>query len=284
MEGADLSRMRSNRNTVLLSVGCLLLAGAAVDALSGTAPRSPSPEPPPARSSRAAVPEASRADRLMMQPAVQQQEIEKTQLPLTLLGTFAASEPSLSRATLRRRRDGQETLVVGVGDEIEGHALVVQIERERVVLREDSSLRELRLDGERAPFGPSPVATSERSGVPAPPATGDPLQTPGGRPDQANLERALRDTANGQVRVLPELEGDHLVGLHVSAIQEDSRFAQLGIEEDDVITQFNGISIDSPFVALHVVREMLEADGYHVMVRRGGATTRLDARWDGAGS
>lgn len=297
MEAAYSRRLRSTFNGALLAVGCLLALEIANRVIATTGSATEQSTARPSASSALGRSEADPrvvlgrdpVDTSALQPApppVPPAESEKSQLPLTLLGTFAASEPSLSRATFRHR-ESQETLVVGVGDEIEGHALVVQIERERVVLRDNGSIRELRLDGEHAPSDASRVATSEGSGVPVPAATGNPLQIPGGRPSEAllaDLERSIIDSTIGQARVLPELEGDHLVGLHVSAIQEGSRFAELGIEEDDVITQFNGVSIDSPFLALHAVREMLEADGYHVMVRRGDAMTHLHARWDGAGS
>ena len=125
---------------------------------------------------------------------------------------------------------------------------------------------------------PSSVATSEESDPPVPVAIVD------SEARLADLENAILDSAIGQARVLPELEGDQLVGLHVSAIEEGSRFAEIGIEEDDVIIQYNGVSIDSAFVATHVVREMLEAGGYNVMVRRGDAITHLHRRSDGAGS
>ena len=93
-----------------------------------------------------AVPEHDPVDVSALPPAttpVPPEQHETSQLPLTLLGTLAASEPSLSRATLRQR-ESQETLVVGVGDEIEG-ARVEQIERARVLLRYNGSIRELRL-------------------------------------------------------------------------------------------------------------------------------------------
>jgi general secretion pathway protein C len=209
-------------------------------------------------------------------PSALPQQGEESELPWTLLGTFAATEPTRSRATLRHR-ESQETLVVGVGDVIEGHALVVRIERERVVLRDHGSIRELRVVGEHAPSDGSDVATSDASPRAA---------TVAERPLEARLadfELAIRDSTNGQAEVLPELEGDQLVGLHVGAIQDGSRFAEIGIEEDDVITQFNGVALDSPFLALHAVREMLESGRYRVVVRRGDAMMNLDRGWDGAG-
>lgn len=280
MEAAYLSRLRSTHSRVLLAIGCLLTAGTVANLMVARAPGSP---PLAARSSSPAAPVASAREipdhdhvaASSSRPA-SSEEVEPLQVPLTLLGTFATSDPSLARATLRHR-ESQETFVVGVGDVIGGHALVVQIERERVVVRDDGSLREIRLQVESASSDPS-VATSEGSDVPVPVATVD------SEAQLANFEIALVYSTGGQARVLPELEGDRLVGLHVSAIEEGSRFAQIGLEEDDVITRFNGISLDSPFVALHAAREMVEADGYHLTVRRGDSTMRVHSRHGSAGS
>jgi hypothetical protein len=149
--------------------------------------------------------------------------------------------------------------------------------------------------GETSPPPPSVIVVRdpipreiarEESGVSAPAVTDDPPQIPRELPFEARLadfERAMIGVTNGEAQVVPELEGNELIGLHVSAIQEDSRLAQVGIEEDDVVTEFNGIAIDSPFVALHVVREMLESDGYRVVVRRGDAMVELGAASDDAG-
>ena len=274
----------STRSRVLLILGCLLAAGTAAHLMIARAPGSPSHESVVARSSSPAaavpsskeIPDPGPVAASSLQP-VTPEEVEPSQLPLTLLGTFATNDPSLSRATLRHR-ESQETLVVGVGDVIDGHAVVVQIERERVVVRDDGSLLEIRLEVESTSANPSPAATSGGSGVPVPSTSVD------SEARLANLESALVHSTGGQARMLPELDGDRWVGLHVSAIQEDSRFAQIGLEEDDVITHFNGISLDSPFVALHAAREMSETDRYHVMVRRGDATVQLDSRRDEAGS
>ena len=131
----------------------------------------------------------------------------------------------------------QETFVVGVGDVIEEQALVEQIERGRIVLRDDG-------DATGAARSTGRQTASRRAvcrGV-----------VSRGRRDERSSTSMV-----GQARVLPEMEDGHLVGLHVSAIQEGSRFEEMGIEEGDVITQFNGISIGSPTEALQAAKEML---------------------------
>ena len=144
-------------NSVLFVIGCWLAADTANQVIANAllptapavvaAPRVPA-SPPRVRSwaereiiltrnlfhSSLDAPELT-ADQL-------QQELEKSRLPVTLLGTFAASDPNLSRATLMDK-EKNETLVVGVGDQIKNVALVQRIERRRVILQENGAPREL---------------------------------------------------------------------------------------------------------------------------------------------
>ena len=280
-------------NGVLVAVGGLLIAHTVANLMAAATPR----EPSLSRAPLPAAPERSWADRQVIldrnlfasstmasaPPRVQREDIEESRLPVTLLGTFAANEPSLSRATLHHR-ESKETLVVAIGDEIDDQALVMRIERGRVLLRENGALRELALDeSDQADSALSRVAPDALPGRPAAAATGDPQQRPE-EPPLADVERTILDALAGQARVIPQMEDDELVGLHVSAIQQGSRVEKMGIEEGDVITQFNGISIGSPAEALRAAQEMLSADGFYVLTRRDDDVKYLHGRWDGAGS
>src|SRR5262245_17793488 len=117
-------------NSVLFVAGCWLAAGTATDviatALLPTAPAAaiaPSPPPPPPRARSWAEREIILTRNLFHSsldaPAIAQSDLEnleKSRLPVTLLGTFAASDPNVSRATLMDK-EKNETLVVGIGDQ-----------------------------------------------------------------------------------------------------------------------------------------------------------------------
>ena len=184
--------------------------------------------------------------------------VANAELTLTVLGTFAANEPSLSRATLHDR-ESQQTLVVGVGDEIGGQALVVAIERERVVLREHGALRELTLEG----------AGQARAHVVVP-----------GRDDRfarSGSERTIFDRLLGQGQVLPKFEDGQMIGLQVSAIQAGGLYDEIGLENGDVITEFNGDPIDSQAKTAKVLQQMSEEDAYRVVALRADGSERF---WD----
>jgi type II secretory pathway component PulC len=161
-------------------------------------------------------------------------EQSAARLPVMLIGTFAVNEPSLSRATLYDR-ESKQTLVVAIGDQIEDQALVMRIEQGRVVLRENGALRELTLDdadqGASRATPPSQLShlTSAR--------TEEPVR----RLDEHEIFNQLL----GQGQVLPKFEdGGQMVGLQINAIQAGSLFEEIGLEDGDVITAFNGDPVD----------------------------------------
>lgn len=246
-------------NAVLFAVGCLLAADTANEVVAAT-PLAPSSEQSAARPSRAAAVERSWIDRQVIRdrhpsdsdamvpapPPVPREDLETSGLPLTLRGTFAANEPSLSRATLYDR-ERKETLVVGIGDRIEDQALVVRIEQGRVVLRENGAPRELIL--EAAEQGASPVTRSAAL-------------------DSEN-EHAFFNPLLGQGRVLPKFEdGGQMVGLEVSLIQAGSHFEEIGLANGDVITEFDGVPVDSQAQIVTILQKMSDADEYHMVGRR----------------
>lgn len=204
------------------------------------------------------------------------EDIEKSRLPMTLLGTFAVSDPAQSRATLRDRERNQ-TLVVAVGDQIRNQATVTRIERRRVVLNENGAPRELTLDEdeEGTPRVIQPVRAAAR------PQRADP--SPVRRVGENRFELSRQDVdaavANptdllSQARVQPKFENGQMVGLQVSAIKPGSVFEEIGMQEGDVITQFNGIAIDSPEERMQIFQELAQAQEFNVVVRGADGTEK----------
>jgi general secretion pathway protein C len=276
-------------NVVLFAVGCLLAADTAKEVVAATL-LAPSSERSVARpSSSPAVRERSWADRQVIldrnlfagtlepPPPLQQEDIEKSRLPVVLLGTFAADEPSLSRATLHDR-ESNETLVVGIGDEIDDQALVMRIERGRVVLRENGALRELSLDeAEQVTARVTPPSRSARSNDRELARTDGAVQLPdedGFAPP--GTERAYWNRLLSQGRMLPKFEGGQMVGLQISAIESGSLFEEIGLVRGDVITELNGVRADSPEIA-KTLQEMSDADEVHLVGRRADGS---DLVWD----
>jgi len=202
-----------------------------------------------------------------------EEEIEKSRLPVTLLGTFAASDPALSRATLLDK-EKNETLVVAVGDQIKNVALVTRIERRRVVLTENGAPRELTIgDDESAP--PSVQRANARRRAPARTARSPIRRTESGiAVSREEIQKTIRNPGDllSQARVLPKFEDGQMVGLQVNGIQPGSVFEGLGLREGDVITQFNGIVINSPEESAKILQEFANSQEFNVVVRGADGT------------
>jgi len=280
-------------NAALFVLGCFLAANTA-NALLGSMLTAPTPASaeapaPPTASGRSWDERKAILDRNLFQSATSdvalsvaiEDDLEPTRLPLSLLGTAASSDPSLAWAAVEDR-EKRETLVVGVGYKIRDNASVQRIERRRLVLLENGSPRELTLgdDDDDAKPGrprlpvPPRVARGRRS---APEARVRQLSENRFALPRDDAEAALRNPANlfSQARILPKYADGQMVGVQINAIKSGSLFEQLGLQNGDVITELNGISIDSPEASAKLLQEFTQANSLD-LVLEDGQTKHVD--------
>jgi len=211
--------------------------------------------------------------------ALQEEDLEATQLPLTLLGTAAAEQPELSWAAIQDS-ESQQTLTLRIGDSVLNQAQVPQaqvrrIERKRIVLEENGALRELALEE------PADLPTTQ---PPPPPVRAS--RVPSRRP----MARPLPELASGadegarsparlfsEARILPKYDAGQMVGVQVSAIKPGSLFEKMGIEDGDVITELNGIRIDSPEQSAKILLELTRSESFTIQVNGQSGTRTLSA-------
>jgi general secretion pathway protein C len=200
-----------------------------------------------------------------------EEDLEATQLPLTLLGTAAAEDPGLSWAAIEDR-ESQQTLVLRIGDSVRNQAQVRRIERKRIVLEERGTLRELALE-ETADLAAAPAP---RQQTVARNRTRGPRVTP--PPPAAPPEEGMRSPAQlfSEARILPKYEAGQMVGVQVSAIKPGSMFEKMGIQDGDTITELNGIRIDSPEQSAKILLEFTRSNSFKIGVDREGGSTTLD--------
>jgi membrane-associated protease RseP (regulator of RpoE activity) len=107
--------------------------------------------------------------------------------------------------------------------------------------------------------GPAPgAATDENRGVqPRDAVAREPIQHTIRDPNELLL----------QARILPKFEGGRMIGVAVNAIKPGSLLQKIGVHDGDVITQFNGITFDSPADAARIVREFANAEQFHMVIR-----------------
>ena len=200
-------------------------------------------------------------------------DLAKTKLPLKLLGTAAGGDPRRSWAAVEDLEKRQH-LVVRVADRLQGKAEVIKIERRRIVLRNGGSLEELALDGDDkggAAGGARSASARGRNYRRPMAAVPPPAEDTSGNSPVERVQRLADDrfgvsredvesVANNpaalfsQARILPKYEEGQMVGVQLNSIQAGSLFEQIGIQNGDTITEFNGIHITSQQDSAAVLR------------------------------
>lgn len=205
----------------------------------------------------------------------QEEELEATKLPLRLLGTAASSPPGLSWAAVEDQNLRKE-VVVTLGSELAGSATVVGIERRRIILENRGRREELLLEEDdgsarpqtraRATRRPTPRAAARRGDIASRVKRLSENRFQVNREDV--VEMAGRSPAEifSSARILPKYDEGQMVGIQLNNVKAGSLFEDIGIRDGDVITQFNGIDIDSPQGSAEVLRELTQADVFELQV------------------
>jgi len=264
-------------NAALLTLGCFLVANTANAVFAALltpspAERAPAPAPEPAAgrswSDRQKILDRNLFNASLLAPAPPvevDEDLQATKLPLDLLGTVASPNPQLSWAAIQDK-EARKHLVLRLHDDVkEGKARVMRIEPKRVVLSENGELRELVLADSQAVPAPLDAGARKRSGRRSRAAwrrssrsrsAAKPPESP------SNLEQILNNPTQllSQASILPKYEDGEMVGLQVSAIQPGSLYEKAGVNEGDVITEINGIKINSPEQSYNILREIAGAD------------------------
>lgn len=276
---------------VLLLAGCCFLVARIVTQVAAAAIEPDGPAPMPLAptdsvdgSQRAAAPSFILARNLFgaqlegdaQIESAPDEPLEKTKLPLRLLGTAAATQEARSRAAIEDEKT-RKHMVVAVGDPIEGHRRVTveAIERTRVILDNAGRTEELLLNEDGAPVNPARKATRARQARRRPPAGSegirDRLQDIAGKQGDG-ISKLL-----SQARISPFFDKGQILGMKVDAIKSGSVFESAGLQNGDVITEINGIVIDRQEATPAVLEELLNAESIQIAAQRGGAAIQLTA-------
>jgi general secretion pathway protein C len=209
-------------------------------------------------------------------PAVasEEDEYEKTKLPLRLLGTAAAADRALSWAAIEDLETKQH-LVVRLEQEIKGGARVLKIERRRIVLQNGGRREELALEGDVTGAPTPPPATAQRS---RPQARGNLERLAQNRfaVDKSEVQNLATNPSAlfSQARILPKYEGGQMVGVQVSAIKPGSLFEQAGLQNGDTITEINGQPVSGPEGAPQLFQKLTQGGDIRLGVQGENGTRR----------
>jgi general secretion pathway protein C len=271
-------------NAALVILCCVLASGIIVEV--SAAVLEPDVAEADARAAAATVPPRDRADRqivltrnlfnvstLSPDPvAAEEDEYEKTKLPLRLLGTAAAADRALSWAAIEDLETKQH-LVVRLEQEIKGGARVLKIERRRIVLQNGARREELALEGDASP--PAPPTAAQRT---RPQARNNLERLAQNRfaVDRSEVQNLATNPSAlfSQARILPKYEGGQMVGVQVSAIKPGSLFEQAGLQNGDTITEINGQPVSGPEGAPQLFQKLAQGGDIRLGVQGENGTRR----------
>ena len=231
-------------------------------------------------------------------------ELEQSQLPINLLGTFVATMTDYSYATLQIEGENK---IASVGSEyLDGKAKVVKIAPGHIVLREDTRYTYVKLWGDKPPPGPAgapkgPPAIGRPPPVSAAPPAGDAVagEMPSDAPpadggeiaagisktgaydyevQRTMIDKQLADMQKLQqdARVVPHYKDKDYAGFKLVGVRPGSLYRALGIRSGDVITSVNGDKIDSPNKALQLFEQLKSSSNIAVEIERRGQPKTLN--------
>ncbi|WP_434044765.1 MULTISPECIES: type II secretion system protein GspC [Sorangium] len=197
--------------------------------------------------------------------------------------SFAAMSGSDGKAILRRQ-----------GDEIAGQT-VYYVGWDRVWLTSGSARCQAIVGGNnagaRASASPAPATAppptastakaTARGGKKVPPEIASKIQRVS--ETEFNVERSAVDAIlenQGELmrsaRIVPEKEGDKVVGIRMFGIRPDSLLGTLGLENGDRLSSINGFEMSDPQKALEAYARLRTADRLTVTINRKGKPMNID--------
>ena len=78
------------------------------------------------------------------------------------------------------------------------------------------------------------------------------------------------------VNAVPAMENGQFIGFRIITKKSHPVFNDLNLRSGDIITQVNGIDIDSPQKGLQVLQQLSTAQQVQVTLQRNGETVHLD--------
>ncbi|HET7753871.1 MAG TPA: type II secretion system protein GspC [Anaeromyxobacteraceae bacterium] len=223
----------------------------------------------------------------------------RTNLRAQLVGAVMAERPRNSIVSVTDLTS-RETRIYGVGDVIQG-ARLIDVGR----LRDDrdatgSGFRMAAIvcnDGQKefidfetggAPAAVASVPSLGRAPVPSPaggPAAGA-ATGEGVKKTAENAYEVPRNVVDGalsnmsalatQARIVPSFKNGVANGFKLFSIQPNSLYANIGVENGDVIQRINGYEINSPDKALEVYQKLRESSHITIELERNGRVIRKE--------
>lgn len=218
----------------------------------------------------------------------------ESDLNIKLMGAMVSNKSQYSLALLQ---ENKSTFIVGVGEVIgeDGGAEIVEIRRDRVIIRRSGRLEYIRIVGS---IGGAPSATpslAARPAISSPTDLTGARRTPKIEPARARaaegeqegvkktgenkyeIERsAIADQLSDpqvlakQARIVPNFKGNKTDGIKLIGVSPGSVYSKIGIQTGDIVHSINGKKITSQARALELLEQMRSENNVRIEVERKG--------------
>lgn len=197
------------------------------------------------------------------------QAYKKSSLEVDLVGTIVVSDQSRSVAAIEIKSEKKIEPFV-VGDTILSKAVVVNIARKKVILR-NTSTGELEYIGMKGDDDASSSAAT--ASVPGIRQIGQDKVVI----DRKELNKSLENFNEllTQARAVPNIENGIINGFRLFGVQPGSLYQKLGAQNGDVIKSVNGIDIKDPATAMSLFQQLQTMSRLEFKVERGGSDKTL---------
>jgi len=185
---------------------------------------------------------------------------------LKLFGTVDGGDDPLALVEA-----GGKVAIYHLGDSLPGGGTLKQVERNRVLLQQaDGSETELVFATSSSLSSPRASTTSE---------TG--IRDLGNNRWQISRDEVEKARGNlgqllKQARMEPNVVDGETDGFVVRMIRPNTLLAKLGLRVGDVVSEINGVSLDSPEKALQIMQQLREAKRLSVNLTRNGEKMVFD--------
>ena len=209
-----------------------------------------------------------------------------TTLDLVLKGTFAVADPRFGRALIA---GGGQEASYAPGMDLPGGARLESIHADHVVLLVDGRRETLPLrpgsGGANPPVNrngafnnPAPLPQANAGALPGQPSSFvNPIAGTSAAAFEHMRAQGMSDPSAlaRSITALPVIEGGKFVGVRLNAGSNQPLLAKAGLQPTDIITEINGIPIDSLSRGAEIAQQLQNARSARVSVRRDGRTIAL---------
>jgi len=225
--------------------------------------RAPPPAPVPAHGAPPDLAGLLRAPLFGAPPAANTsgENAPRTRVALVLTGTLAVRDPKAGLAIIGET--AQAARLYAAGSALPGGVKLHEVYTDRVVLDRDGTLETLPLPRQAVgAAGPARVSAAGNTE----PSLGENVQ---------RLVAQGPEVIGEVLRPMPMYANGQLKGFRVYAGRDRQKFARLGLQPGDLVTQINGVPLGDAQHGMEILKTLGNAATANVTIERGGAVQQL---------